>query len=179
MKHRISICTIVILWSLSVQVYGALLLDEVSAAPEDSTSSFLGGLYGTYPILDNSELKEWQEKNDRIEQTLKQHLAERTLYLDSLNTLMLSDTVSVRKHSTFLGGLFTLPKLNDREKEAKSLRKKIAEFQKKIEKLDEEMSKLKLEQQELKELKEKHEQYLEKRILWGFVVWEVKKKPKR
>ena len=179
MKHWMNILTIVIVCILSAQVQGALMLDEVSRAPEDSTSSFLGGVYGTYPILNKSEFKKWQEKNDRIEQSLKQHQVERTLYLDSLNTLMLSDTISVRKHSTFLYGLFTLPKLSDREKEAVSLRKMIADVQRKIEKLNEKISKLKLEQKELEVLKKKHEQYLEKRILWGFVSWEVKRKSKR
>ena len=170
---------IVLLWSMSPQAHSALRLDGVSRAPEDSTSSFLGGVYGTYPILSKSGLKKLNEKTDRIEQKLTQREAERSCRLDSLNVLMLSDTVSIRKHSTFLGGLFTLPKLTDREKEAKSLRKKIADFQKEVEKLNEEMSKLKLEQKELKELQKKHEEYLEKRILWGFVSWEVKKKPKQ
>ena len=179
MKNWISIFTIVILWSLSAQVHGALMLDETSRAPEDSTSSFLGGVYGTYPILNKSELKKWQEKKDRIEQALKQHQAERTLYLDSLNTLMLSDTISVRKHSKFLGGRFTLPKLTDQEQQAVKLRKKIAGVQREIEKLDEEIPKLKLELKELQAIKEKHEKYLEKRILWGFVSWEVKKKSRR
>ncbi|UCE17877.1 MAG: hypothetical protein JSV84_13520 [Gemmatimonadota bacterium] len=179
MKHWIYIFTIVILWNVVVQVHGALLLEDATDTPEDSASSFLGGVYGTYPILNESELKEWQEKNDRIEQALKRHQAERTQYLDSLNTLMRSDTVSVRRHSTFLGGLFTLPKLSDREKEAKSLRKKIAAVQSKIEKLNEKIPEMKLELRALKELKRKHEQYLEKRILWGFLSWEVKKKSDR
>jgi hypothetical protein len=179
MKQCISIITIVVLCSLNAQVHSVLFLEGETHAPEDSASSFLGGVYGTYPIMNTSELKEWKEKNDRIEGALTQLEAERSCRQDSLNVLMISDTISVRKHSTFLGGLFTVPKLSDREKEAKSLRKKIAEVQREIEKLNEETSKLKIEQKELKELKKRHDQYLEKRILWGFISWEVKKKPKR
>ena len=179
MKHCIGIIAIVVLCSPNAQVHSALFLEHETQAPEDSASSFLGGMYGTYPILNTSELKKWNEKKDRVEQTLTQLEAERSCHLDSLNVLMISDTVSVRKHSTFLGGLFTLPKLTDREKEAKSLRKKISKIQTAIEKLSEKMSKLKIEQKELKELKKKHDQYFEKRILWGFLSWEVKKKSKR
>ena len=179
MKQYLSIIAILVLGGLNSQVHSALFLEDETHAPEDSASSFLGGVYGTYPILNESELKEWKEKNDRIEKVLTQHEAKRSRLLDSLNVLMISDTVSVRKHSTFLGGLFTVPKLTDREKEAKSLRKKIAELQREIEKLDEKIPKLKLELKELQAIKEKHEKYLEKKILWGFVSWEVKKKSKR
>jgi len=64
MKQRMIIFAIAFLWSLNAQTQGALLGEGESRAADDSTSSFLGGLYGTYPILNESERIKWKEKKE-------------------------------------------------------------------------------------------------------------------
>ena len=179
MKRMILIIVLICLCSLNIQTQGHTLSQEKSKAQEDSTSSILGGLYGTYPLLNTSELEELAEKTKQNRENLLQLEAEKTRRLDSLNVLLDSDTVAIRKHSTFLGGRFTYPKLTDQEKKGLEIRKKIAEEQKEIAALEEETAKLKVKQKEMEALKKKHDQYLEKKILWGFIVWEVKRKGKR
>ena len=178
MRTVLLMTILICLCNINTQIQGHTPANEETKAPGDSTSSVLGGLYGTYPVLDRSKLQKFTERMERIDRTLARLDTMRTRKLDSLNVLTEADTIPVRRCFKFLYGLFTYPKLTEREKKGLKLRKKITGEKEAIAKLEEEISKLEEKKGEMEALKKKHEQYLEKRILWGFVTWEVKKKGK-
>ena len=91
---------------------------------------------------------------------------------ERIETVFEADTVTIRKHAIFLGGLFTVPALTDAEKRKKNklepLKAGLREIEVKKEELEQELVKL-------NELLERDKKYFEKRILWGFIVWEKEK----
>lgn len=153
---------------------------ENSSLNNDTTySTYLGGLYGTYPILNTSKRIEIFEKECYITNQMVELNMEITQLQDQLTILNQSDTLSIRKHVTFLGGLFTYPKLNNNDKKKMKQLRENHQAQKKIKdrikRIEKKISEIQERQNKIHRLKMRHRQYVEKRILWGFITWDVKK----
>ena len=179
MKFVLSLTLLICLCGLISQAQSHMYGLEGTKPPEDSTSSVLHGLYGTYPIMSKSKIQKMEQRSEQIERSLAHLDTLKKQSLDNLTALTEADTIPIRKHMKFLGGRYTYPKITNREKKGLEIRKKIASEREHIASLEEKIAKLKEDRKEIEALKKKHDQYLEKRILWGFIVWEVEKKGER
>jgi len=165
MKHSVILSIIVFI----------LLTTGVRATESDgadSTQSIFYGLYGTYPILTEEKKSELTERKKEVEKEIK-ILEDSILAIsENISKIHKTDTVAVRKHMIIFRGLFTIPTLTEAEKQKKKklepLKKELLEVQKNTRDLEQELV-------EINALLKRNEIYLEKRIFWGFVVWEVEK----
>ncbi len=135
-------------------------------------SSFLKGIFGTYPILSADQEIKFAERIKTIRTKLDSLQSEEKRLFSRLDHFASSDTV-VRRHITFFGGLLTIPKITEKEKEQTQ---KIKQTRKRLIEVTHAIQKLQTEETEILELMQSHSQYVEKRILWGFITWEEKRK---
>ena len=149
-------------------------------AQEFTKKETLKGLYGTYPIIEPSEQKTIDKRDSLSTSQIARFEQEKDSLTKKIIAIADADTFSIRRHATLLGGLFTIPALTVKEKELldkrKKLRKEINIAEKRSEYISNKLNKLKEEKKNIENLRQKHEQYLEKRIFWGFITWEIKKK---
>ena len=127
-----------------------------STSPQDTSSSFWGGIYKVTPLLSESRYEKLTKKLKQIENDII-HLNRSK---DSLEQIV-PDSLQYRKYITFLGGLYTIPKTEQAERQLKKVKFEIY--------------KLIQKQKNILLLFEKHRQYDQKQLLWGFASWEVKK----
>ena len=165
MRKLMFICLVFSIFISNVYALKAWQIDG-NKEMKKSSSSFWKGIYGIYPVLDSAKFDRLSKKYHCINKDMEKL----TFKKDSLeNTL--SDSIKVRRHFTFLGGVFTWPKITKQEKEQTDKKIKIRE-------LDDKINKLKTEQKKIEKLFKKHDKYLVKKLLWNFASWEVEKEDK-
>jgi hypothetical protein len=134
----------------------------------DTSVNFGWGLYKVCPILNHDEKVKTMKKINALQKEVAEHEQKIAVAKDSLALKMDADTVFVRRHTTFFGGLFTIPKLTENESQALKARKKNADEKARIIKEEQKLKKLKLKIKNLKNLLELNEKKLRKSYLWGF-----------
>jgi len=137
------------------------------------------GLWETFPILNEHELEEMNKREKDIPRRITQLANEKKIFQSRLASIISYNTVKVKPHLTFFGGLFTIPSLSEAEKKSKDLRKTIQKEKEyitnEIDKIENEIKDLKQELIDIGKLIEENKTYVEKRILWGFIAWQEKK----
>jgi hypothetical protein len=152
-----------------------ILFPEVYAmgsSNNDSTESVLYGLYGTYPVLSKEKRREILEKKHCIATEIKVLEDSLILLNETIEKVIETDTVTIRDHTIFLGGMFTIPVLTEAEKLKKN---KLEPLKKGLQAVKEHKAELEQELVKLNDLLERDRKFFEKRILWGFIVWEEEK----
>jgi hypothetical protein len=162
----------IITLTIIVLIFLVTKINATESAETDSAQSVFYGLYGTYPILSKEKKLEIVEKKKDIEMEIKV-LEDSIVAIDEkISNLHKTDTVTVRKHMIIFRGMFTIPVLTDAEKQKK---KKLDPLKKEMIEVQEHKTDLEQKLVEIKELLIRDKKYFEKRILWGFIVWEVER----
>ena len=150
--------------------------DEAPPSGTDSVDSWLGGLYGNYPILNKKELVECNKRLSKISEDRNALIIKRDSLQNVLDNLRKADSVKLKDHITFFGGLFTIPSLNEKEQKIKELHTRINKYMHAIRDNIEILNELELEEKKICSLIEKNKKYRMVKLLWGFANWEVEKK---
>ena len=141
-------------------------------AVKDTAESFFYGLYGTYPILSKSEKVKILKKKQTIEDRVYALADSIKSINEKIKHINMTDTVIIRQHMIFLGGAFTIPALTDAERQKK---KKLEPLKKQLQLFKRDKEDFSAELREINNLIKKDKKYLEKKILWGFIIWEIEK----
>lgn len=171
------IALLVIIVMVLTSMITAQEIKDVYSVPveQDSIDSWLGGLYGNYPILDREEIEENNIRLIMLAREVDSLISIRKILKSELDELLERDTVRIKDHVTFFGGLFTIPSLNAEEWKIKKLHGIINEHQLAIRKVDELLNDLEKERKHIGRLFEKNKKYRMVKLLWGFANWEVEK----
>ncbi len=141
--------TFIITAFLTFSIVGRAQDSTDAVVQADSISqSYFWGIYKTHPILTNVDKKELNQKKIEITREI-----EKTKQI--LSHKIKADTVSVPGHTTLFGGLITIPKINDKQEQAKRHKKD-------IQNLEEKQNKLKSELKKIKALEKKIENFMRK-----------------
>ncbi len=180
MRHASLVVIIISAIVLPVQAgIRPLGMGTTEANADSLSTSHFHGFSGTYPVLNPKRLEELNQRALDIAEDLEKMTVEMDRLHGLIDSLLAADTISVRKHMTLLGGLVRIPRLTRQEKsqlEAKQeLEARNKEATKQLHRAEERVRQLENDQQELMDLMERHARVMERRILWGFISWDVKK----
>ena len=140
-------------------------ITEKTTLPKNIYRSAYGGAFKVSPILSEEESRIYELKLKDLSEKLNKHTT-------NLSNLMLADTISVPKHFTFFGGIYTKPRLTEKQKIAAVRKDNIRNLKYLIQRLNIKRVTLLKEYQKLKSRDAK---YVQKELFWGFISWEEKK----
>lgn len=123
--------------------------------------STFGGVFKVSPILEFEDSINFESKIKYLTENIKSH----TIELEELRN---RDLVSIPKHFTLFGGLYTKPKLTEKQKQAKIVNNKINKLVYKIKSFSDKRS---YNLKNFNELKIKNARYVQKELFWGFIGW--------
>lgn len=152
------IITIILIFTKAVCAQDSTVV--INQVDSISQSHFLG-FYKTCSILGDAKKEKLNQKKNEITEEIEK-------IKQILSVKIEADTISVPLHTTLLYDLITIPKLNDKQKQAKKHKKDIQNLKKKL-------SKLECELKNIEALEKKDREFYAKSLLWGLVYWKVKR----